>query len=263
MEGTGNDFILVNNHPGHYDLDWQALAVRYCHRRFGIGADGLIVLAPAEAADFTMRIFNADGSEAEMCGNGARCAAAFAVAQGLAQPTMRFATLAGIIAAKVNPAHVAIRVTDPQDLRLSVPLTIDSHAYDLAFINTGVPHAICFTDDVDALPVDALGRAIRRHTAFAPAGTNADFVQVIDAGRIKVRTYERGVEAETLACGTGATAAAILSHALKGVDTKPIQVGMPGGELMIDFTTAHGRYTDVWLMGAVTTVFTGTISHGD
>ena len=259
MEGTGNDFFLINNHRGEHKHDWQALARRYCHRRFGIGADGLIVLEPSPQADFTMRIFNADGSEAEMCGNGARCAAAFAVDQGIAQTEMRFATLAGVIAAKVNPDTVAIRVTEPHSLKMDVAIEIDSRPYSLGFVNTGVPHAILFVDTIEAVPVDSLGRAIRRHTAFAPAGTNADFVQVMDEGHIRVRTYERGVEAETLACGTGATASAIISQALGRVRRTPVHVNMPGGELMIDFSLVDGRYSDVWLIGAVTSVFSGTI----
>ena len=259
MEGTGNDFFLINNHRGELKHDWQALAKRYCHRRFGIGADGLIVLEPSPQADFTMRIFNADGSEAEMCGNGARCAAAFAVDQGIAQADMRFATLAGIITAKVHPDTVAIRVTEPHSLKTDITIEIESRSHTLGFVNTGVPHAILFTDDLENLPVDTLGRAIRRHSAFAPAGTNADFVQVVDEGRIKVRTYERGVEAETLACGTGATASAIISHACGRVRRAPVHVNMPGGELMIDFSLADGAYSDVWLIGAVTSVFNGTL----
>jgi len=260
MEGTGNDFFLINNHRGELKLDWQALARRYCHRRFGIGADGLIVLEPSQEANFTMRIFNADGSEAEMCGNGARCAAAFAVDQGIAPSEMRFATLAGVIAAKVGPDTVAIRVTEPQSLDTDIAIEIDSRTYRVGFANTGVPHAILFVEDLGSLPVESLGRAIRRHGAFAPAGTNADFVQVMDEGRITVRTYERGVEAETLACGTGATAAAIISHALKRVSRTPVRVTMPGGELMIDFSFQEGRYRDVWLIGAVASVFSGTIT---
>jgi len=259
MEGTGNDFFLINNHRGELKYDWQALARRYCHRRFGIGADGLIVLEPSQEADFTMRIFNADGSEAEMCGNGARCAAAFAVDQDIAAKEMRFSTLAGIIAAKVGPDNVAIRVTEPHGLKTDIVIEIDSRPHHVGFVNTGVPHAILFVDDIDSVPVETLGRAIRRHAAFAPAGTNADFVHVMDEEHIEVRTYERGVEAETLACGTGATASAIISHALGRVSRTPVHVNMPGGELMIDFSLLKGNYSDVWLIGAVTSVFSGII----
>jgi len=259
MEGTGNDFFLINNHRGGLKHDWQALARRYCHRRFGIGADGLIVLEPSQEADFTMRIFNADGSEAEMCGNGARCAAAFAVDQNIAAQEMRFSTLAGVIAAKVGPENVAIRVTEPHGLKTGIAVEIDSRPYRVGFVNTGVPHTILFVDAIDSVPVETLGRAIRRHAAFAPAGTNADFVQVMGEDRIKVRTYERGVEAETLACGTGATASAIISHASGRVRRSPVHVTMPGGELMIDFSVSDGRYSDVWLIGAVTNVFSGIL----
>lgn len=259
MEGTGNDFFLIDNHGGEFTHDWRALALKYCHRRFGIGADGLIVLEPSTQTDFTMRIFNADGSEAEMCGNGARCAAAFAVDQNIAPKEMRFSTLAGIITAKVAPDTVAIRVTEPQSLNTDIAIEIDSQSFSVASVNTGVPHTALFVDDIGSVPVESLGRAIRRHAAFAPAGTNANFIQVLDGGHIKVRTYERGVEAETLACGTGATASAIISHALGRVRQTPVHVDMPGGELMIDFSVAQGGYSDVWLIGAVTSVFTGTL----
>ncbi len=264
MSGTGNDFILLNNSTADLALDWPALARRYCHRRLGIGADGVIVLAPSQDADFTMRIFNADGSEAEMCGNGARCAAAFAVDQGLAASTMRFSTLAGLIEARVQPGVVSLKMTNPHSLEGKIHIAIDDKDYVLYCLDTGVPHAILFTEDVDSMQVDTLGRAIRYHRMFAPGGTNADFVQVIDRDHIKVRTYERGVEAETLACGTGATASAILSHAYKGVRDKPVHVRMPGGDLMIDFSLENGQYKNVWLIGGVETVFRGVIpcTHG-
>lgn len=258
MSGTGNDFIVINNMQGRFALDWSAFAARYCPRRTAVGADGVLILEPSKEADFNYRIFNADGSEAEMCGNGARCAALFAFHEKIAGDQMRFKTLAGIIQARVNADDVSIRLTEPTDLKKDIRLEIGNDLHLVHFINSGVPHTIVFTDSLSTMPVEDLGRTIRMHEYFSPAGTNVDFVQVSQAGHINVRTYERGVEAETLACGTGAVASAIISTYVKNVPP-PVHVTMPGGELKIDFTLNHERVTDVWLSGAVVTVYTGTL----
>jgi len=225
----------------------------------GIGADGVIVLGDDTATDFTFRIFNADGSEAEMCGNGARCAALFAHQQGIAKTPMRFKTLAGIIGARIDGEDVAIEMTEPFGLETDIAIDVLDKHLIAHFINTGVPHAIIFTDALDNEPVADLGRAIRFHSRFLPAGTNADFVQVLDHNRIRVRTYERGVEDETLACGTGAAASAIISKHLGKVSSTPVLVTMKGGELKIDFAKQGNQYSQVWLMGPVDTVFTGEV----
>lgn len=259
MSGTGNDFIVVDAFHAPVVADWPALAARFCPRRTGVGVDGLLVLSPSDTADFTYRIFNADGSEAEMCGNGARCAAAFALRHGIAGESMSFGTLAGIVEARVNPKDVSIRVTDPRDLRRDITLDVDGRALSVWSVNTGVPHAVVFTDDLDAAPVESLGRAVRRHPAFSPAGTNVDFVQRASGSSIRVRTYERGVEGETLACGTGAVASAVVSHAAGHVCGSPVGVSMPGGDLKIALSTDNGEYRDVWLTGEVSFIFTGTI----
>lgn len=259
MSGTGNDFVMINNMNLHLQTDLDKLAKKLCYRQFGIGADGIILIEPSAEADFTMRIFNSDGSEAEMCGNGSRCAASFAVEQGIAGNEMRFKTLAGIIEAKLNGDNAAIRLTDPTDMRSDITVNIKGIDYILHFINTGVPHAIMFTDNVESVLVTMFGSAIRHHQVFKPAGTNVDFVQVVDEGTIRVRTYERGVEDETLACGTGATASALLSAAMQGVDSRPVKVIVPGGELMIDFSYENGRFSNVWLMGAVDVTFKGEV----
>ena len=177
MSGTGNDFIVVDAFHAPGDTDWSKLAARFCPRRTGVGVDGLLLLGPDDEVDFAYRIFNADGSEAEMCGNGARCAAAFALRHGIAGKSMSFRTLAGIVEARVNPEDVSIRVTDPKDLRRDTPLQVDGRTLSVWSVNTGVPHAVVFTDDLERVPVDSLGRAVRRHPAFSPAGTNVDFVQ--------------------------------------------------------------------------------------
>jgi diaminopimelate epimerase len=259
MSGTGNDFMVIDAFHRPLEMDWSAFARRFCPRKVSVGADGVLVLSPSQSADFTYRIFNADGSEAEMCGNGARCAAAFALKHGIAGRSMRFSTLAGLVEARVNPSDVSVKVTAPRDLKTGITLNVDSREVEVHHVNTGVPHTIWFSDDLDALSVDSLGRAVRMHPFFAPAGTNVDFVQVSGRGGIRVRTYERGVEAETLACGTGAVASAVLSHAAGRVKGSPVSVSMPGGSLSIEFTTRNGDYCDVWLTGAVSFVYNGTL----
>lgn len=261
MYGHGNDFIVVRESEDAFPDDWSEKAVRWCRRRTGIGADGLLVVGPGRSADFSMRIFNPDGSEAEMCGNGARCIARFAFEAGIAGSSMKFETPAGVIEATVDGSRAAIRLTDPAGLKGEV-VTVGGEQYPLYTINTGVPHAILFTDGVLHLADDLLherGRAIRFHDAFAPAGTNVDFVEVAGSGRIRVRTYERGVEAETPACGTGAAASALISSLYAEVGAPPIEVQMPGGILSVDFRRSGDRFTDVWLSGDVYWVCRGEI----
>jgi diaminopimelate epimerase len=259
MSGAGNDFIVVNNIKGHFNLDWPAFAQKYCALKTGIGADGVVVLDKDAATNFAFRIFNADGSEAEMCGNGARCAAAFALEKGIAGETMRFRTKAGIIEGRINGSDAAIKMTDPSGLRTGITINVGSGNRAVHFINTGVPHAIVLTEHIEDEPVDELGRAIRYHDQFKPAGTNVDFVQIMTEGRIRVRTYERGVEGETYACGTGAVASAIICNELGKLSGPPVHVHMKGGVLKIDFMKKDTAYRDVWLMGPVMTVFTGEV----
>ena len=259
MEGTGNDFIMVNAVTSGPTVDWPSFAARMCPVKTGIGADGVIVLGPDSQTDFTFRIFNADGSEAEMCGNGARCAALFAYRQGVAAKTMKFKTLAGIIGARIENEEAAIQMTEPYGLDTGIAIQVQGSGRTVHFVNTGVPHTIVFTDRIDEAPVFELGRLIRYHDRFAPAGTNVDFVGKEGDGTIRVRTYERGVEGETYACGTGAVASAIMSYHLGTVRNLPVTVRMKGGDLKIAFTPADGRYSDVWLTGPVSTVFTGEV----
>ncbi len=259
MSGAGNDFIMVNNSMHSLPIDWPSFAVRFCAPKTGIGADGVIVLSPDEETDFSFRIFNADGSEAEMCGNGARCAALFARRQGLAGESMKFRTLAGIIGARIDNEDVAIQMTDPFDLDTGIGIEVRQERLEVHFINTGVPHAIVFTERIEEIPVKELGRSIRWHERFSPAGTNVDFVKVLGLDSIHVRTYERGVEDETHACGTGAVASALVSNALGRVRNTPVNVRMKGGDLKIDFSGSSGSYRKVWLIGPVATVFKGEI----
>ena len=240
MSGTGNDFIVIDHRDPFIAEDMQSeFARKVCRRKFSAGADGLILIENSDTADFKWQFYNGDGSRAEMCGNGARCAARFAFANKIAPATMRFQTTAGEIEAQVlneSGDTVKIRLTAPEDLRLQIPLTVGGSEQVLHFINTGVPHTVLLVGDAGDVPVADWGRTIRFHDLFQPAGTNANFVQVHDSGSLKVRTYERGVEDETMACGTGAVAAALIS-ALLDRATPPVTIITSGGEqLTIHFS---------------------------
>jgi len=234
MTGTGNDFILIDNRKGILDADHcQDLVRKACRHKLSVGADGMILIENDPEVDFKWRFFNADASEAEMCGNGARCAARFAFLTGIvARPGMSFRTMAGIIKAEISGSKVKVQMTMPHGLETDIRLDVDGTPLELDFINTGVPHAVCFVADgreLESIDVLQRGRALRFHPRFQPAGTNANFVCVRDAHHISVRTYERGVEGETLACGTGAIASALISGVRGRVDS-PVEVRTRSGE---------------------------------
>ena len=234
MTGTGNDFIMIDNRKGIVDADHcQELVRRACRHKLSVGADGMILIENDPEVDFKWRFFNADASEAEMCGNGARCAARFAWLTGIVdKPKMSFRTLAGIIRAELLDSRVKVQMTAPHGLQLGLKIEADGRSFDLDFINTGVPHAVCFVADETALEsadVSRWGKAIRFHPRFQPAGTNVDFVFVQDSRHIAVRTYERGVEGETLACGTGAIASTLISAVRERVGS-PAEVKTRSGE---------------------------------
>jgi len=234
MTGTGNDFIMIDNRKGIVDADHcQELVRRACRHKLSVGADGMILIENDPEVDFKWRFFNADASEAEMCGNGARCAARFAWLTGIVdKPKMSFRTLAGIIRAELLDSRVKVQMTAPHGLQLGLKIEADGRSFDLDFINTGVPHAVCFVADGTALEsadVSRWGKAIRFHPRFQPAGTNVDFVFVQDSRHITVRTYERGVEGETLACGTGAIASTLISAVRERVGS-PAEVKTRSGE---------------------------------
>ncbi len=250
MTGTGNDFILIDNRQRIIDADQCGEFVRrVCRHKLSVGADGVILIENDPQADFKWRFFNADASEAEMCGNGARCAARFAYLTGIVDRTiMSFRTLAGIIKAEVSGTTVKVQVTAPHSLQTDIGLEVEGKLFDLAFINTGVPHVVCFAADpqeLESTDVCRWGRLLRFHNRFQPAGTNANFVWVNDAHRVSVRTYERGVEGETLACGTGAIASALVAAA-KGRVVSPVEVRTRGGEsLMVHFDAVRaGEHRD-------------------
>ncbi len=260
MSGSGNDFILVDNRQRILDGDQLGDFVRrVCARKVSVGADGFILIEPSERVHFRWRFFNADGSEAEMCGNGGRCAARFAVLQGIAPERLSFETLAGIIEAEVHGRRVKLQMVQPSGMELDLRVRIEGDEHPLHFINTGVPHAVEFVEETSRVAVVDLGRKIRFHPQFQPAGTNADFVQPIDRGHMKVRTYERGVEDETLACGTGAVASALIAAA-QGLADSPMAVETTGGEILNIYFQRQGKgFERVFLEGDTRLVYEGKL----
>jgi len=261
MSGTGNDFIMIDNRDARVpEASKGALAARLCDRRMAVGGDGIILLErpePSSSADIRMRIVNADGSEAEMCGNGARCLAHFANGLGAADTELTMQTLAGIVRASVDGMTVRVDLTKPTAIESKGELEFAGARAEVWYTDTGVPHAVVFVDDVQRVDVRALGKAIRFHEAFRPRGANANFVGVAGDGRILVRTYERGVEDETLACGTGSTAAALVTAAKHGWSS-PVTVEVRSGEqLVVHFAGSPPAYDSAALEGAVTISFRG------
>jgi diaminopimelate epimerase len=260
MNGAGNDFIVIDHRKPLIPVERMAEFARLvCRRKFSVGADGLFLLEPSQVADFRWRFFNADGSEAEMCGNGARCVARFAYMNGLAAARMRFETLAGIIDASVADTQVTIRMPAPHSLQLDLEVEAAGQGWTVHSVNTGVPHLVVFVDDLDRVDVDALGRTFRYHARFAPAGTNVNFV-ARDKERLAIRTYERGVEAETMACGTGATAAAVVAVA-RGLAASPVQLTTRGGvPLRVQFSGDGPAADHVLLRGPAHVVYRGELT---
>ena len=247
MHGAGNDFVMIDDREGRLPTDAGTIA-RLANRPDGVGCEGVILVRRSDRADFAMRFFNPDGSEAELCGNGARCVAAFARAIGAADAdVMRFETLAGEVRAEiVGPELVKVNMPAPKDLREN-------------FVNSGVPHAIVPVADLAAADVAGEGRRIRYSEAFAPAGTNVDFVAFVSDHVLDIRTYERGVEAETFACGTGSVAAALVGVAQHGLSF-PVDVRTSGGyTLTIDGEFDGESFRSVTLTGPVKKVFDGEI----
>lgn len=261
MNGAGNDFVVLDNRDEALHLSKARIAA-LCHRQRGIGADGLLAVEPAQnGADYRMRYYNADGGEAEMCGNGARCFARFVnFLEGGTLEKTSFETIAGVIEGRFSGDRVRIQLSTPFDLKLHQSLDLDGVPHTVHSVNTGVPHAVIFVDDLAAVDLQRFGAATRHHSHFAPAGTNVNFVKVLAPGHIAIRTYERGVENETLACGTGMVASAIVHHELSDAPS-PVLVDVAGGDtLEISFTrTASGEYEEVTLLGPADFTFSGTL----
>ena len=262
MNGAGNDFIVIDHRIPLIPKERMAEFARLvCRRQFSVGADGLFLIEPSDIADFKWRFFNADGSEAEMCGNGARCVARFAFMHGIAAAQMRFATLAGIIEATVADTEVTITMTPAHSFRFDLPVEVAGQPFVVHSVDTGVPHLVIFVDQLDAVDVVGLGRLLRHHALFAPAGTNVNFVERLEQG-FRIRTYERGVEDETMACGTGVVAGALIAAA-KGLADSPVEMVTSGGVALTVQFDAGKRDGDtlVFLKGPAHLMYRGELTE--
>lgn len=263
---SGNDFVIVDNRKGlgargqgpgaevrGSGVDWSDFAKKICVRRTNVGADGLLLLENSKTADVKMRVFNPDGGEVEMCGNGSRCVALYCNKKHI-----KIETKPGILEAELSSKNmVKVKMTDPSGLKLNFKINLKGKDYEVHFINTGVPHVVHFTDDIDNFRVKEIGRLIRYHADFQPAGTNANFARFVDKKTIALRTYERGVEDETLACGTGACASAIIA-AILGKVSPAVDVETKSGEVLTVYLDKKGDIVkDVYLEGEARIVFEG------
>jgi diaminopimelate epimerase len=248
-QGAGNDFIIIDNREGFFNPENSGLINRLCDRRFGIGADGLILINKIPRYDFEMVYFNSDGFESTMCGNGGRCAASFAVKSGIAGNKLVFRAVDGVHEALSQEGLIRLKMNDVNETRYI------SNNY---FINTGSPHYVVFTKELKSFDVYGEGKKIRWSKDLPPGGTNVNFVEIENNG-IFVRTFERGVEDETLSCGTGVTASAIASVLSGHFDSGPVNVRTRGGNLMVEFNTKGEKISDIWLTGPATFVFEGKI----
>jgi len=263
MHGAGNDFILVDDRSETFPLQDAAWLRRIAMRRLGVGCEGIILIQPSARADLRMRFMNPDGNEVEMCGNGARCLARLAHEIGIAGPSMSIETRAGVLRAECLEGAVRLEMGSPRDWALNGRLSAAGRDLVYHAVNTGVPHVVVEVQDLQGYDVTGVGSAIRRHPQFEPAGTNANFVRVTGPRSLRVRTYERGVEEETLACGTGIVAAATVAFRLDRVG-RPVTVTAESGDtLTVDLTPARDGVRDVSLTGPAEHVFRGTLSYGE
>ncbi|PKN85180.1 MAG: diaminopimelate epimerase [Deltaproteobacteria bacterium HGW-Deltaproteobacteria-1] len=260
MSGSGNDFIIIDNRDLSLQIiDLPVFVRRICQRKVSVGADGLFLIEPSEVADIKWRFFNSDGSVAEMCGNGSRCVARFANFNNIAGPKMSIETEAGIVTAEVFDDNVKVRLTEPSSLEIAREIMLNGSPCLLDLIDTGVPHAVSFVDDLETCAVVGTGRQIRRHDSFQPRGTNANFACVTGRQNMKVRTYERGVEDETLACGTGVVAS-VLAAAGRGLVDSPVEVTVQSGEVLrVYFTRRDDHFEEIYLEGKVKMVYQGLL----
>jgi diaminopimelate epimerase len=265
MSGTGNDFIIIDNRDKIVaDDEMVNLAVQACRRGQSVGADGLLFIEDDEEHDFAWRFFNSDGSEAEMCGNAARCAARLAYLDGIAGTDSVFRTIAGPIRASVDRSVVRVQLTKPHRLDPEFTLKLkDDKVFAAGFVDTGVPHTVIVLEDknLETAAVEDLGREIRFHQRFAPAGTNVNFVKIIDSGNIQVRTYERGVEAETLACGTGVVASVIITTA-RGLTSPHVLAKTRSGDILGVYLDGSDKdFMDVRLEGEASLVYRAQLTE--
>ena len=250
-QGTGNDFVIIDNRQLLFPKNDNELIKRVCDRKFGIGADGLMLLEDSGHSDFKMMYYNADGYEGSMCGNGGRCIVAFAKSLGMFDQKTFFEALGETYSATVGNDLVNLKMTDVKEIQIHP---------DHVFLDTGSPHHISFTDNLSQLDVFKVGREIRYGAPYNELGTNVNFVQKINENTFKVRTYERGVEDETLSCGTGVTAAALASFHMNKTCSKSIDIQTLGGDLTIEFEKENDIYTNIILTGPASFVFKGSIT---
>jgi len=264
VAASGNDFIIVDNRGNKLKdkiIDFADFARFSSRRKHSVGADGVLVLENSEIADFKMRIINPDGSEVSMCGNGIRCSALYASTKKWCGASMKIETGAGILEATVKEESVKIKMTPPKNLKLDQNIGVGKTIMTVHKIDTGVPHAVHFVDEIKDYPVKDMGAKIRYHKIFEPEGTNADFVKPIDKSTISVRTYERGVEDETLACGTGVVASAIISNLVNGTQ-QPVSANTEGEDVLkVHFKKEHNHFSDVHLEGDSHIVFEGGMDY--
>lgn len=259
MSGSGNDFIIIDNRDGKMDsFAPEKLIPKICARSLSIGADGVLYIEKSKVADFQWQFFNSDASVAEMCGNGARCAARYAYLNNIAGKTMRFKTLAGIIEAEIKDGYnVKVLMPEPRDYKKDIELNINGEPHILSSINTGVPHASLLVEDVDNSDIFNMGRAVRYHKHFAPRGTNFNVFSKVEDNVFKIRTYERGVENETLACGTGSVACAIFA-VKDGLATSPVTMMTKGGGSLKIYIEDDKK---VYLEGEARITYTGEFTE--
>ena len=261
--GCGNDFVLFDNRQDYFPVHHKSLIQKLCHRQWGIGADGIILLEKSTKADIRMRIFNSDGSEAAMCGNGIRCLVQW-VDLINPSPTKSYTveTRHGIHAAAIKGAEICIEMGNPTHLEWNIPLLYQDQKLLFHSLSTGVPHAVLFDEVIDSFDLDKLGPLIRHHPRWQPQGTNVTLAQKLDAHHFKIRTFERGVEGETLACGTGATAVALCA-AYHYDAPSPVTIQMAAGSLKIGFQHYQDQFSDVTMTGPAVFSFKGEIEIKD
>jgi diaminopimelate epimerase len=247
-QGTGNDFVMVDNRDLHFKQNDTKLINHLCDRRFGIGADGLILLNPSDTYDFTMVYYNADGNEGTMCGNGGRCLVAFAYDLGVIKNKTTFDAVDGLHHATIENGLVNLQMINVDEITIT-PV--------YAFLNTGSPHHVQLVENIDTYDVFNNGKSIRNGAPYFEEGTNVNFVEAIDSSTFRVRTFERGVEDETLACGTGVTAVAIAMFEQNTTQSNHIKFRVEGGELEVSFQKEENSYRNVFLKGPAKFVFKG------
>ncbi len=263
LSGSGNDFIVIDYRKPMPSQDEMRMFVsKICRRGLSVGADGVILIKPSRVADYGWHFYNSDGGEVDMCANGSRCAARFAYDNKIAPAKHTFETLAGIVNAEVieeNVVQVRVQLPDPSPVHLGMEIELGSQTLTGHFVNTGVEHVVYFVDDVEKVDVIELGRKTRYHHLFAPSGTNANFVSVTDPHKMMIRTYERGVENETLACGTGAIAATLVATALDKVSSPVSLQTRSGMTLEVDFKQENSLFKEVCLKGDARVIYKGEI----